>query len=167
MQKKEVQNPSIAQTPLWMKWGYRLLITLNIGAGILLLFCFWSIYASENTIALLLALTAGIYPILLIINVLFLGLWFVLNKKIKYTAGLFVLIGSLNFSSFYKINLWGEHQLSSQEVKLKTDFKVLTYNVRLFNLYNWLPEKGIKDSMVQMILNEDAQIIALQECYDV
>ena len=43
--------------------------------------------------------------------------------------------------------------------------KVLSYNVRAFNLYNWANNTNAKDSILGYILNEDPDILCIQEYF--
>lgn len=39
----------------------------------------------------------------------------------------------------------------------------MNYNVRLFNLYDWIPEKSIEDSIIEFIKTEAPDIFSIQE----
>ena len=45
------------------------------------------------------------------------------------------------------------------------NIKVLSYNVRLFNKYNWLPEPKIKEKISKFLKTESADILCVQEFY--
>lgn len=163
MFKKEDQPPINGKFKAFI---IRMLFAINIILGLLLLMCFWNVYISNETIGFLLAIATGLYPILFIINILFLILWIVLKKKIKYICAFFVLIGALNITSIYQFNFLNQKTLSKEALEENTDFKVFSYNVRLFNLYKWLPKKGIDDSIINLITSQNASIICLQESYN-
>ncbi len=70
---------------------------------------------------------------------------------------LFVLvIGYVAFGSLYKFS-------SSKKIENPNNLKVMNYNVRLFNLYNWIPEKSIENKIVDFIKTENPEILSVQE----
>jgi endonuclease/exonuclease/phosphatase family metal-dependent hydrolase len=50
-------------------------------------------------------------------------------------------------------------------VENTTSIKVMSYNVRLFNLYNWVTEKNVNSKIISFIRNESPDIVCLQEFY--
>ncbi|WP_246277515.1 endonuclease/exonuclease/phosphatase family protein [Winogradskyella ursingii] len=52
---------------------------------------------------------------------------------------------------------------ASKLVEDSGNFTVMTYNVRLFNEYRWLPNKNVKEDIVDFIYNEQPDILCLQE----
>jgi endonuclease/exonuclease/phosphatase family metal-dependent hydrolase len=93
---------------------------------------------------------------LIILNVLFVLFWFLKSKKQLLTS-LFVLILGYSFVfSLYKFS-------SPNNVEDDNDLTIMNYNVRLFNLYNWLPEKDIETQIVSLIKEEQPDIICFQE----
>lgn len=67
-----------------------------------------------------------------------------------------LLIGYLSFGSLYKFT-------ASTKIKHPENIKVMNYNVRLFNLYEWIPEKGIETKIVDFIKKESPEILSIQE----
>lgn len=67
-----------------------------------------------------------------------------------------LLIGYFSFGSLYKFS-------SSKKVENPGNIKVMNYNVRLFNFYNWLPEKHIDTKIVDFIENQSPDILSIQE----
>ncbi len=65
-------------------------------------------------------------------------------------------IGYFSFGSLYKFS--GPSQSENAD-----SFRVMNYNVRLFNLYNWIPEKDVETKMVDLIKAEAPDILSLQE----
>ena len=43
--------------------------------------------------------------------------------------------------------------------------KVLSYNVRLFNRYEWLPRPDVKSEIFDFLKKENANILCIQEFY--
>ncbi|SFC80541.1 Metal-dependent hydrolase, endonuclease/exonuclease/phosphatase family [Algibacter pectinivorans] len=67
-----------------------------------------------------------------------------------------LLIGYFSFGSLYKFS-------SSVKVESPSNIKVMNYNVRLFNLYQWIPEKGVETKIVDFIKTEAPDVLSIQE----
>lgn len=63
------------------------------------------------------------------------------------------------FFNVFQVNISGEKK------KTQSTFKVMTYNVRVFSLYDWKNNINTRDLMLDYIGNEDAEIICYQEFY--
>ena len=48
----------------------------------------------------------------------------------------------------------------------KEGIKVMSYNVRLFNKWEWIKDNKIKEKSIDFINNQDLDIICIQEYYD-
>jgi len=69
---------------------------------------------------------------------------------------LVLLLGWSYISSMYKFS-------SSKMVEDSGNISVMSYNVRLFNVFSWLPNKTVKDDIIEFMYKENADIICLQE----
>ena len=67
-----------------------------------------------------------------------------------------LLIGYFSFGSLYKFS-------ASTKIENPQNFKVMNYNVRLFNLYEWIPEQGIETKIVDFIKMESPDVLSIQE----
>ena len=95
-------------------------------------------------------------PLLIILNVLFVIYW-LLKVKRQLVLSLFILIiGYAHVFSLYKFS-------SSKNIDDGNNISVMNYNVRLFNLYNWIPEKDIETQIVSLIKKEQPDIVSFQE----
>lgn len=95
-------------------------------------------------------------PLFIILNVLFVLFWLLKGKK-QLIVSLFVLvIGYTYVFSLYKFS-------SPKNIEDNNNLSVMNYNVRLFNLYNWIPEKDIETQIVELINEEQPDIISFQE----
>lgn len=120
-----------------------------------LLFSYVLPFLPPKLFSVLSVLSLGV-PFLIIINVLFFLYWLIKLKK-YFMMSLFVLVlGHLSFCSLYKFT-------ASKQVKSDTNFKVMNYNVRLFNLYDWIPEKGVETKIIDFIKKESPDILSFQE----
>ncbi len=97
-----------------------------------------------------------IFPLLYITNLIFLIYWFILIKKQIWANIIILLIGIQYMDDFIAFH--------SYEKSNKKTIKIMTYNVRLFNLYNWIPELN-KQNIVDFLNREDNDILCIQEFY--
>ena len=97
-----------------------------------------------------------ILPLLLILNFLFFVFWMLQLKRRMFMSGIVLLIGITFINKFYKFS---ETNLE----KTDRDFTIMSYNVRLFNLYEWLPKKDIPQQITKFISEENPDILCIQE----
>jgi len=103
------------------------------------------------------ALLSLVTPVLIIINLVFVIFWIIIGFKKQVILSFFVLLLSLLFiPKLYKFKNDGA---SISKVHLK----IMTYNVRKFNIFNWLKIKNIEAEIEELIINEDPDIVAIQE----
>lgn len=99
------------------------------------------------------------YPIVLIANLLFVIYWISLKNWRFILSTIIIPIGWTHLTGFFQINIPSGRQVSANEVK------ILSYNVRLFDLYNWTKNVETRDKIFDFLKNEDADIICFQEFY--
>jgi len=98
-----------------------------------------------------------LFPIFYIINSLFLIYWIIGFKKQVWANIIVLLIGIQYIGLFF----------GTQPTTVKTtdSIKVLSYNVRLFNKYEWIPKPDVKEKIVEFFKKEKADILCIQEFY--
>lgn len=94
---------------------------------------------------------------LLIINLLF-ALYWLMKLKRQFLLSLFVLAAGIHHLSA----LFG---FSEKQIFLNNDFKIMSYNVRLFNAYKWSPKDSLNYKIYDFIEEKAPDIIAIQEFY--
>ncbi len=98
-----------------------------------------------------------IFPILYIINIIFLIYWAIGFKKPMWANIIILIIGIGNIKNYIG---------TSPNTKSSPDnIKVLTYNVRLFNRYNWIEKVNVKEQISDFLINENSDIVCIQEFY--
>ncbi len=97
------------------------------------------------------------YPILLGLNVLFVCFWLLRRNKTFLISLISLLIGVNFFTNLFQITL--------NSSAAYPGFKVMSYNVRLFDLYNWSDNKKTRSQIFEMISKEGASVICFQEFY--
>jgi len=103
-----------------------------------------------------LAVLTLILPSLLILNLFFVVYWLLQFKRQVFLSVIICLIGFTFFSKFYKFQ-------GKNEEQIEDDFTVLSYNVRLFNLFKWLPKNNVPENIQRFIEEQNPDIICFQE----
>ena len=133
----------------------KIIFTLNIILGVLLFFTYLLPFIPPrfSPISFLSIFT----PIVLIVNVLFILLWLFMKKKNVLFSAVIILVGLPFIHRFFQ---WrGESELIDNQIS------IMTFNVRIFNHYNWNPDKKIRQNIIDFIKEKHPKIIALQEFY--
>ena len=97
------------------------------------------------------------YPWLLIANVLFLIWWIIRWKKLYWLSLIMIFIGWDNMKNLFHFGSGSENT--------KSGIKVLSYNVRNFDLYNWTLNKETRNKIFSFLKIESADIVCLQEFF--
>jgi endonuclease/exonuclease/phosphatase family metal-dependent hydrolase len=95
-------------------------------------------------------------PVFFLLNGLFFFYWAIQFKKRMILSGLVLLIGITFINKFYKFSN-KEFQESDK------DFTVMSYNVRLFNVFKWLDRDDIPEVILEFINIENPDILCIQE----
>ncbi|MUP38762.1 endonuclease/exonuclease/phosphatase family protein [Labilibaculum euxinus] len=97
------------------------------------------------------------YPYLLAINILFSIYWMVRRRWSFLIPLLVILIGYQSFSNFIQFNFSGESKNDENAIK------VLSYNVRSFDIYKWTKDPKTPSNIIQLSKDLGAGIICFQE----
>ena len=97
------------------------------------------------------------YPYLLLINILLVIVWAMCPRFEAFISAAVIIIGINHFSNYIK--------LSKSKGDISDSFKVMSYNVRLFNLYESKNAKSSERDIINLLKEEDADIICLQEIF--
>jgi len=101
------------------------------------------------------------YPFILLGNVLFLVFWLWRGKrKNALISSLSFLIGLAFFFDFFQISLF-----DGAEDENNTQIKVMSYNVRLFDFYNFTENKNTRNEIIAELQEVDPDIMCFQEFY--
>lgn len=138
----------------------RILFILNMLALIAICLSYLSMFVSPEYFWML-AFMGLAHPILLIINILFVVYWLFVRKKTALFSLFIILIGWGKIGDIYQINFNSEKNTTTKDSLLK----VMSYNVRLFDLYNWTENKNTRNNILELIRNEHSDIICFQEFF--
>ena len=97
------------------------------------------------------------FPWLLLINILFLVWWIIRWKKLYWLSLVIILIGWNDMKHLFHFGKGNEN--------VKGGIKVLSYNVRDFDLYNWSHNKDTHNKIFSFLKKESADIVCLQEFF--
>ncbi|MBF4470399.1 endonuclease/exonuclease/phosphatase family protein [Flavobacterium sp. HJJ] len=95
-------------------------------------------------------------PLVFLSNGLFFLYWAIQFKKRMILSGIVLLVGITFFNKFYKFSA-KDFQESDK------DFTVMSYNVRLFNVFKWLDRDDIPDTILEFINTQNPDILCIQE----
>jgi endonuclease/exonuclease/phosphatase family metal-dependent hydrolase len=138
-----------------LNWFNKIIFFLNIVLTVLTFVAYILPFLAPKLFPILSVLTLFL-PLMLILNLLFFGYWLIQLKRQMLLSGLVLLLGITFITKFYKFS---ENQLPKEE----DDFSVMTYNVRLFNLYDWIPQTNVSQNIASFIKEQNPDILCLQE----
>jgi endonuclease/exonuclease/phosphatase family metal-dependent hydrolase len=99
------------------------------------------------------------YPYFLIINIIFIFFWIFVRVRWMLVSVIVILAGFTHLTLFYQIG-------KRQGKKEGRTFSLLSYNVRLFDLYNWTGNLKTRASIFEKLNAEQPDIICFQEYYN-
>jgi len=133
----------------------KIIFFANSVVAAMLLLSYFLPYIQPKSFAFLSVFSLTV-PLLIILNVLFALFWLLKVKKQMLLSVIVLLLGYSHVSSLYKFT-------SSKNITDKDNLSIMNYNVRLFNLYNWIPEKDTQIKIVSLIKETQPDIISFQE----
>lgn len=138
-----------------LKLGGKFMFVINSLVAFLLLISYILPYIPPKKFATLSVLSLSV-PLLILLNVIFLVYWLLRVKKQLLLSLVVLLFGWSYINSMYKFS-------SSKHVEDAENISAMSFNVRLFNIYSWIPNKTIKEDIVEFIYEENPDILCLQE----
>ncbi|KGD68322.1 endonuclease/exonuclease/phosphatase family protein [Flavobacterium aquatile] len=97
-----------------------------------------------------------VLPLFLIVNGLFFIFWMLQLKRQMILSGIVLVLGITFVNKFYKFS-------TNDQAFEEKDFVVMSYNVRLFNLFQWIERESVKDEMKAFIDEQNPDILCIQE----
>jgi len=133
----------------------KIIYTINLLVAFVLLLAFTLPFLPPKTFSIVSVLNLGV-PFLILCNVCFFLYWLFRVKKQLIVSLIMLVFGQLVFGSLYKFS-------SSKKIESPNNFKVMNYNVRLFNLFEWIPGQHIETRIVDFIKKESPDILSIQD----
>lgn len=138
-----------------LNWFNKVMFVLNIVLTVLTFAAYILPFLAPKLFPLLSVLTL-VLPTLLVFNMLFFLYWAIQFKRQLFVSGLVLLLGITFINKYYKI-------AQDDLPKVDSDFVVMSYNVRLFNLYDWIYQPYLNEDISNFIKEQNPDILCLQE----
>ncbi|MEO6167449.1 MAG: endonuclease/exonuclease/phosphatase family protein [Chitinophagales bacterium] len=138
----------------------KIFVFTNVLAALSLVASGWSIYLNP-TEWWFLSFFGLFYLLFLTINIFFLFLWVVVRLKITVISLIAILITLPVLRIYCSFNF-----PAANKVKSVSGIRVMSYNVRNFDVYHWSKESNALEGIIEMIKKADADIVCLQEFYN-
>lgn len=138
-----------------LKWFDKSVFFFNSIAAMLLLLSYILPYVEPKKFAFLSVLSLTV-PFLIVLNILFVIYWLFKVKRQLLLSLIVLLIGYSYLGSLYKFS-------SSKNIDDTQNISVMNYNVRLFNVFKWIPDDGVEQKIVDFINEKQPDILSLQE----
>lgn len=98
------------------------------------------------------------YPVILIVNIIFIIIWWYRERRYIFISLISIIIGFSALSDFIQINFYEEPTADEY------DFKVMSYNVKLFGFYEKNSEE-LRAGIFDFIVEEAPNVMCFQEFY--
>ncbi|MEL1243311.1 endonuclease/exonuclease/phosphatase family protein [Flavobacterium sp. DGU11] len=138
-----------------LSWFNKVMFFFNIVLTVLTFIAYLLPFMAPKLFPFLSVFTL-VMPLMLIFNFLFFLYWLLQTKRLMLLSGLVLLLGITFISKCYKFS-------STSLPEEDGDFTLMSYNVRLFNLYDWIPRKDIAETIMGFIKEKSPDIVCLQE----
>lgn len=137
--------------------NWKLLWWVHKGFIIGLLLSYATTFVSPETIPRL-GFFGLSYPLWISFNAIAGLFWLTVRKRKRFIYTLVILLAGWNVhNDFFAINNSGEPSENA--------IKVMSYNVRVFDLYNWSNGSRSRDSIFNLLDQQNADILCFQEFY--
>ncbi|MCH4824349.1 endonuclease/exonuclease/phosphatase family protein [Gramella lutea] len=136
----------------------KFIFILNSLAATALLFSYLLPLIPPKSFPLLSVLSLGV-PVLIILNVLFLVYWVLRFKRQMLLSLLILLLGYNYVLGFVKVS---DSEIDENN---SADLSLMSYNVRMFNAYEWSDRKDIPEKITDFIKEKNPDILCVQEHY--
>ncbi|WP_460218811.1 endonuclease/exonuclease/phosphatase family protein [Psychroserpens sp. MEBiC05023] len=133
----------------------KLMFIINSLMAFALLLSYLLPYLEPKKFAFLSVLSLAV-PFLILVNLLFVLYWLLKAKKQLLLSIVVLCIGYSYMFSLYKFS-------SSTNIDDTQNLSVMNYNVRLFNVFNWIDDANIKQNMSNFISEKQPDILCMQE----
>jgi endonuclease/exonuclease/phosphatase family metal-dependent hydrolase len=139
------------------KFISNIFLIVNVLLALLLVVTYLSVYISPDTSWVFAFIGMG-YPYILIMNVLFVLFWIGFRKWFFIISLVCILLGWNVFRKYFQFQL-----KKPEKIEAVHTIRLLTYNVRLFNYYQWQKDTATWQKIIHYIKVENPDIICFQE----
>jgi endonuclease/exonuclease/phosphatase family metal-dependent hydrolase len=157
----EIKEDVVAQPKKKRSLWNRFFLWINYSVILCLLFSYLAPYVSPF-IFWPLAFFGIAYPVLLILNLLFVIYWLILWRMRFLYSFIAILIGFNVLSGYVQFNM---KKTPETALQAKHKLKFMSFNTKLFDLYNWSHNLETRSKIFDMLKSESPDIICMQEFY--
>ena len=138
-----------------LSWFNKGMFLLNIVLTLVTFIAYVLPFLAPKSFPLLSVLTLFM-PLFFIFNGMFFIYWMLQFKKQLIVSGLVLLIGITFINKFYKFS-------SPELPKEEKDFAIMSYNVRLLNVFKWIERDDVPSDILNFINEKNPDILCMQE----
>jgi endonuclease/exonuclease/phosphatase family metal-dependent hydrolase len=135
----------------------KIILLANGIVAFLLVLTYLSVYVNPSA-SWVFAFIGMAYPFILLFNILFLILWIFLRKWYFLLSLLCIAAGWNTLTRFFQFQ-----PKVTKQTHAETSIRLVTYNVRLFNYYQWHKDTATWRKIVDYIHAENPDIVCFQE----
>lgn len=141
-----------------LAWPHKIIFFINCICALLLIASYGASYISPE-IFWPLSFLGLAYPIILLANITFIIYWLLFRKKHVLLSLIIILAGFNHLQTHFQI-YFGSNKVENAESNM---LKIVSYNVRLFDLYEWSVDRSTDNKIFELFKKSDADIICMQE----
>ncbi|WP_026704239.1 endonuclease/exonuclease/phosphatase family protein [Flavobacterium soli] len=138
-----------------LSWFNKTMFFFNIVLAVLTFVAYVLPFLAPKIFPFLSVLTLFL-PMMLILNVIYFIYWGIQFKRQVLLSALVLLLGITFINKFYKFS---ERNLPEET----SDFTVLSYNVRLFNKFEWSEKETVPVEISDFLKENNPDIVCIQE----
>ena len=138
-----------------LSWFNKIMFLLNVVLTVSTFIAYALPFLAPKVVPILSVLTLFM-PLFFILNGLFFIYWGIQFKKRMILSGLVLLMGITFINKFYKFS-------AKEYPETENDFTVMSYNVRLFNVFKWLDRDDVPANILAFINDKNPDILCIQE----
>ncbi len=135
-------------------FGHYVMVIITFILTLLLLLGYISVYIPPGTLGRLAGYSLFI-PVLIVLNFIVLLYWLFKMKRYFWLTFVVLAIGYSYIKRTYKIH--------SKKVIKSEDVKLMSYNVRMFNKYEWSKQDSVPQKITDFVAQKSPEILCLQE----
>lgn len=136
-------------------WFNKVIFYINIVLAVITFIAYILPFLAPTIFPILSVLTLFM-PAFFVLNGLFFLYWVIQFKKRLVLSGLVLLMGITFINKFYKFS-------AKEFAEDEKDFVVMSYNVRLLNLFKWDKKETIPQDILSFINDQNPNILCIQE----
>lgn len=138
-----------------LSWFNKLMFFFNMVLTILTFAAYVLPFLAPKLFPLLSVFTL-VLPLLLVLNFIFFMYWLLQTKRQMLLSGLVLLLGITFVSKLYRFS-------SEKQETENDDFVLMSYNVRMFNLYEWIDDTIVPQKISYFVKEKKPDVLCIQE----